>query len=218
MCRSFRKTLLFTIGLLTLPFIASIARAQAVAIRVELVEIHCNKDKNTEDITGADEFYFVSAFKSGSLQKAVVSTPFDINTDQTKTFSEKDKILFAGDVSTKESIEGGIVAYDEDFGKDWENKYKAITKEIASGISKGVASDKENKNGPLVAILIGAVTSVVDLLAQSDKDDELGQLSIKVDAEGPAEELKEWKFEHADGIGYSDWSYVLKYKVTRSKK
>ena len=55
------------------------------------------------------------------------------------------------------------------------------------------------------------------MLAALDADDLLGRTEIKVPAEGPAEETKEWRFEHKDGIGFSSWEYTVRYRIFRSK-
>jgi hypothetical protein len=193
------------------------ALAQNVKVRIELIDLHCNHDKNTEDILGADEFYVTSKLVSGPVSKDVITKPFDINTDQTKPFPDDQKVLFESSVPANSKIVGGMVAWDEDYAKDWEKKDKAIAEKVAAVVSGGAGTVAGPEAGPIVAGIVQAVKEVGGLLAQSDKDDNLGELKLEIPANGPPEEVKEWKFEHSDGIGYSDWSYVLRYRIVRQK-
>ncbi len=206
-------------------FLASIslvgfAAPQEVKVRVELVDVHCNKDKNTEDVTGADELYVVAVMAPGAASKTTVTKPFDINTDQTKEFAPDQRVIFDGPVSDGGAVEGALTAFDEDYGKDWEKKDKEIAKRLSDTIAGGAVAVGGEK-GPIIAAILKVVYEVGDFLAQADKDDELGSVSIKIPADGPPEEIKEWKFEKDEGlagaIGFSDWSYVLRYRITRTK-
>jgi hypothetical protein len=186
------------------------ASAQNVKVRVELIDVNCD---NTEDITGPDEFYLVASLKSGALNKPSITKPFNINDRQTKTFPDDQKVLYEGDVSKGNAVVGGMVAFDEDYGKDWEKKDKAIAKQL-SDLAAGGATAAGGEAGPIIAGILKAVYTVGDLLAQADKDDKLGEVQLNIPADGPPEEVKEWNFEEG-GIGYSTWKYKVRYRIVR---
>ena len=186
------------------------ALAQNVKVRVELIDIHCD---DTEDVTGADEFYVVASLKGGAVNKPSITKPIDINDKQTKNFPDDQKVIFEGEVPKGSTIVGGIVTFDEDYGKDWEKKDKAIAKQL-SDLAAGGATAAGGEAGAIVAGIIKAVYTVGDLIAQSDKDDKLGELQLSIPADGPAEEVKEWPFEEK-GLGFSTWKYKLRYRIVR---
>lgn len=51
-------------------------------VKVELVDVYC---RDTEDITGADDFYLVGGFAGGQVSKAILTTPIKINDKQKKS-------------------------------------------------------------------------------------------------------------------------------------
>src|SRR4051794_9547532 len=109
-----RITTVTTIFATVLGFIST-ASAQNVKIRVELIDVYCD---NTEDVTGPDEFYLVASLKGGTANKPSITKPFDINDKKSKNFPADQSVLFEGDVPKGGNIVGGMVAFDEDYGKD----------------------------------------------------------------------------------------------------
>jgi hypothetical protein len=188
-----------------------LAMGQEVNVRVELVEIWCD---NTEDVTGADELYVTSALKSGSIVKAVVTKPIDINDGQTKKFPADESIIFDAKVPKAATIVGGVVLFDEDYGKDWEKKDKKIAENVKASADK-IADAVGGAPKAIVGAITQSVYTVVDLLAQGDKDDRLGALELSIPAEGPPEENKEFTCEEK-GIGFSTWKYTLRYRIIRN--
>lgn len=56
-------------------------------IRVELIDVYC---KDTEDLTGADDFYLVGALVGGGVTKAILTRPIKINDRERKSFYPED--------------------------------------------------------------------------------------------------------------------------------
>jgi hypothetical protein len=185
---------------------------QTVRVRVELLDVQCG---NTEDVTGPDEFYLVGAFEQGGKAKSVLTRPFDINDGQTQTFPASEKVVFDGDVPLKQSISGGLIAYDEDYAKDWA-KQKEMAKKITDGVSAG-ASSADNKNVRTAGTVLKIAYEIWNVIASLDQDDELGRTEINVAAAGPAEETIAWKFERKDPTGFSSWEYTVRYRITRTR-
>ncbi|TNV71531.1 hypothetical protein FGO68_gene14391 [Halteria grandinella] len=186
--------------------------AEDISVRIELVEIWCD---NTEDVLGGDEFFVTSALKNEGLVKTTVTKPIDINDGETKLFMGDQVIIFDAKVAKQSSIVGGIVAFDEDFGMDWKKKHKEIAKNVDDSVS-GIATSVGGSAGNIVAAISKSVYTVVNLLAQMDEDDKLGELELNIPADGPAEEILEWTFEKP-APKFSNWKYKLKYKVIRNK-
>ncbi|WP_216595239.1 hypothetical protein [Cylindrospermum stagnale] len=180
-------------------------------IKIQLVNVQC---KDTEDVTGADELYLVGALVGGGITKAILTTPIDINDGEVKKFKPDQSILFEGNVPADESIKGGIKAYDEDAGKDW-SKYGDTVTGITSAVSAVLAA--AGPKGVLAGTILSASVKGVGILASLDKDDLLGSTELVISSTGPAFEEVAWRFKKTgSSLGYSDWDYTLRYRITRS--
>lgn len=203
-------TLLGCVGFVLL--MGARSEAQAVRVRIEVVEIHCG---NTEDVTGADEFYLVGALSDGTDARSSLTRPIDINDKQTKTLPDDQKVLFDARVPVGKSIRGGLIAYDEDYAKDWA-KQKEMVQKLTDKVSDAARSS-DNKDVNKAGWVLMAAVAAWDLIASADKDDELGRIELDIPADGSGEEVKEWKFEHKDSTGFSSWDYTVKYRIVREK-
>lgn len=78
-----------------------------VRMKIELIDVYC---RDTEDVTGADDFYLVGALVGGGVTKPILTTPIKINDKQRKTFPGGQTVLFEGEVPQGQSVKGGIKA------------------------------------------------------------------------------------------------------------
>ncbi len=180
-------------------------------VKIQLVNVQC---KDTEDVTGADELYLVGALVGGTTTKAILTTPMSINDGEVKKFKPDQSILFEGEVPAGESIKGGIKAYDEDAGKDW-SKYGDTVTSITTAVSGALSA--AGPKGVLAGTILSAAVKGVGFLASLDKDDLLGSTELVISSTGPAFEEVSWRFKKSGSfLGYSDWDYTLRYRITRS--
>lgn len=153
-------------------------------VKVYLRSVSC---KDTEDITGADDFYCVGggAVVPARRGKAVESTarlsePLKINDGQTKYFPKNPKdqtIVFEGDVDEGDFVECQLSFYDEDFSapKDWDAKYDALLSAIGSAIGSAVGALVAPVAGTIAGAIAGAAfPAAVKVWDRLDKDDLLG--------------------------------------------
>lgn len=182
--------------------------ASAGQVRVELLDVKCG---NTEDVTGADEFYIVGAMSDGTNTKAALTSPISINDGQTKSFSSDQQVIFHANVPQGATVRGGLKAFDEDFGKDW-SKYSPMVNKITDDVRKELEDADEKK----AANILKWAVKAFGFFASLDKDDELGKVELNVSASGPNVEEKTWKFSRKDWTGYSSWDYTVRYRITRS--
>ncbi|AMW27039.1 hypothetical protein [Arthrospira platensis] len=180
-------------------------------IRIELIDVYC---ADTEDVTGADDFYLVGALVGGDVTKAILTRPIKINDKQRKSFNPGDSVLFDGNLQPGQVIKGGLKAYDEDAGKDW-SKYGDTVGAISSMVSGAVSA--AGPYGVLAGTILSAATTGVGILASSDKDDLLGACELEISAVGPAYEVREWKMSKKNSfMGWSSWDYTVRFQISRS--
>ncbi|MEH2119392.1 hypothetical protein [Nostoc sp.] len=178
-------------------------------LKVELVDVYC---RDTEDVTGADDFYLVGGLVGGETTKAILTTPIKINDKQKKSFKPDQTVLFEGEVPQGQSVKGGLKAYDEDAAKDWAN-YGDTVKKISSAISGAIAST--GPQGAVAGTILSAATTGGGFLASLDKDDLLGSTELEISSTGPSHEEQAWKMSKS-GIGWSTWDYTVTYRISRS--
>jgi hypothetical protein len=179
-------------------------------MKIELVDVYCG---NTEDVTGADEFYLLGALAAGTVVKPVLTTPININDKQTKTFPAGQTVIFEGEVPQGQSVKGGIQAFDEDFGKDWA-KYGSTVSAISAAVSKILSM--AGPAGVTAGAILGAATTVGGILSSLDKDDLLGTTQLEISPTGPAFEERRWLMKKTGSIGWSTWDYTVRYRIQRS--
>ena len=184
--------------------------ASAGQVRIELLDVKCG---NTEDVTGADEFYIVGALSDGTNTNAALTSPISINDRQTKSFPWNQQVIFDANVPQGVTVRGGLKAYDEDFGKDW-SKYGPMMKKIVDEVKKELKDSDIPYSKTAGKILNGALKGF-GFFASLDKDDELGKLELNVSPVGANVEEKTWRFRQT-GLGWSTWDYTVRYRITRS--
>jgi hypothetical protein len=181
----------------------------SVRVRVQLSNVKCF---DTEDSLGADEFYVVGASAHGSDAHAVLTTPMDINDGQTRSFRANQAVVFDGAMPESDAIHAGLVAYDEDCGKDW-SKYGDMVNTISDLAAAGLAAG----GYPTAGSVVKYAAKAVGLACSLDSDDELGRVDLFVAASGPAVEDAIWKLRRPSaGLLSSSWSYEVRYRVTRA--
>jgi hypothetical protein len=178
-------------------------------MKIELIDVYC---RDTEDVTGADEFYLVGALVGGTVRKAILTKPIDINDNQRKTFPADQTVLFEGEVPQGQSVKGGIKAYDEDAAKDWA-KYSSTVNAISAAVAAGIALT--GPQGATAGAILTIATQGIGLLAESDKDDLLGSTLLEISTTGPAFEERSWLMKEG-GLGWSTWDYTVRYRIQRS--
>ena len=179
-------------------------------LRIELVDVYCG---DTEDITGADDFYLVGALAGGGTTKPILTRPIKINDKQTKQFRPEDILLFEGEIPQGQSVKGGLNAYDEDAAKSWQ-KHGETIKNITEKVSSVVAI--AGPPGVLAGQILSAAVAAAGLIGSLDKDDLLGTTELEISATGPAFEERTWKMSKKTGTGWSTWDYAVRYRIQRS--
>ena len=185
--------------------------ASAKQVRIEVLNVKCG---NTEDVTGADEFYIAAALSDGTNTNAAFTSPISINNGQTKSFSSAQQILFNANVPQGVTVRGGLKAFDEDWAKDW-SKYSSTATKIKDAVVAGLNASG-NPKAVTAATILNYGFQVFSTLSYFDQDDQLGKLELNVSPVGPNVEEKEWKFSKSDWTGWSSWNYTVRYRITRS--
>ena len=180
-------------------------------LKIELIDVTC---RDTEDITGADDFYLMGTLVGGTVQKAILTRPIKINDKQTKSFRPEDTVLFEGEIPQGQSVKGGLKAFDEDAAKDWA-KYGDTVKKITSAVSAAVSA-AGGPQGVIAGTILSAAVTGSGWLAMFDLDDLLGTTELEISATGPSMEERSWVMSKKSSIGWSTWDYTLRYRITRS--
>lgn len=179
-------------------------------LKVELVDVYC---RDTEDVTGADDFYLIGGLVGGQTTKAILTTPIKINDKQKKSFKPDQTVLFEGEIPQGQSVKGGLKAYDEDAAKDWA-KYGETVKKISSAISGAIAAT--GPQGAVAGTILSAATTAASWIGSLDKDDLLGTTELEISSTGPSHEERSWVISKKSGTGWSTWDYTLTYRISRS--
>ena len=180
-------------------------------VRVELIDVYC---RDTEDVTGADEFYLVGAVATNEGKPsvgAILTKPRSINDKQRKKFGT---IVFDKQVPVNGKLLIAMRAFDEDAAKDWD-KHKGLVTKISDGVATALKATGEpiaDKVGTVLKVSVKALSIIGPL----DKDDKLGdyQKEFKVSDLRKGENIVDWKFRRKDWTGYSSWNYTMRYKIT----
>jgi hypothetical protein len=179
-------------------------------MRVVLQDVVCN---DTEDVTGADEFYLAGAVSDGATNAGVMTRPIRINNGQTKPFGEGGGTVFDVDVPTDRIVKVVLIAFDGDSNKDW-SKHGEVVSKIGENVSSGLASIQNNYTaaaGMILPFVIQAVGGIMSL----DQDDELDQhlREFPVGSMPDGEHLQLWTF--SQGGRWSSWNYTVRYQVIK---
>ncbi|MEH2455910.1 hypothetical protein [Nostoc sp.] len=180
-------------------------------VKVELVDVYC---QDTEDVTGADDFYLVGGLVGGAITKGILTTPIKINDKQKKFFKPGQTVLFEGEIPQGQSIKGGLKAYDEDAAKDWA-KYGQTVQEITNAISGALAVVSPPE--AVAETILSVATKGVGILNSINKDDLLGATELEISFTEPSHEERAWKMsKKQDSRSWSSWDYTLNYRIIRS--
>ena len=193
-------------------FAGTALSASAGQVHIELLDVRCG---NTEDVTGADEFYIVGALSDSANTGAALTTPININDGQTKSFRADQRVIFDAYVPNGVTVRGGLKAYDEDFAKDW-SQYGPMVNQITTVVVAGLQATGDPYAVTAAQILNYGVKGF-GFFASLDKDDELGKLELNVSPLGPNVEEKTWRFLRTASIwnpGLSTWDYIVRYRIT----
>lgn len=195
-------------------------------VTITLTSVYC---RDTEDITGADEFYVAGGAGtgplSGSKSKAILTKPIDINSPEKRILSDKEYVIFDDDVHVNDFIEIGLEFRDKDFDEDdFDAKYVALVSALTAAIGTAVGSLATPAVGAVAgAILAATPPALVKVLATIDKDDVLGTVQKRVNIGECKDGISAftWKFsdknpnitEEAAGSAWSDWDYEVGYVI-----
>ncbi|MEU5023848.1 hypothetical protein [Streptomyces milbemycinicus] len=195
-------------------------------VMIALTFVHC---RDTEDITGADEFYVAGGAGTGLLSdsksKAILTEPFDINSPEKRILSGKEYVIFDDNVHVDDFVEIGLEFRDADFSeKDFDAKYVALVSALTAAIGTAVGSLATPAVGAVAgAILAATPPALVKVLATIDKDDTLGTVQKRVNVADyrDGRHAFTWKFsnknpnitEEAENSAWSDWDYEVGYVI-----
>lgn len=144
-------------------------------VRVSLDSVLCT---DTEDWTGADDFYIAGAIvntldgEQVGEPQAVLTKPLHINSDQDMEFGVGGGVVFERRIDTRSWLKIGLVCWDEDAGKDWD-QYKALYDAVAKGIVTGVTAAISPAAGTIAEIAAKVVAEAI----KADADDRLGDIA-----------------------------------------
>lgn len=173
-------------------------------VRVELLNVTCRKTEDIGWLGSEDEFYIAGALSDTTNTQGVLTPILDIDNGETKPYAN---VVFDADVSSGQSIRGGLKAFDEDMAKDWE-KIEANITTITDKVISELANSEDPRAATASQILEFAVKAL-GFLFSLDKDDELGSLELNIPASGPIVEEKDWNFNGDDS------DYTVRYRITR---
>ena len=180
-------------------------------IQVSLKDVTCY---DTEDVTGADEFYLTGAVSNGIETSPVLTVPVSINDKETKPFQQGGGLVFDKDLSENSDLKIALIAFDEDAEKDW-TKYGDFVTKIGSSVSQGLKTIPRPETA-IAGAIIPYVISGVGIIMKLDKDDQLGQYTynVNVGALANGENRQIWTFQGGSGW-YSSWKYQVRYTITK---
>ncbi|ADV66919.1 hypothetical protein [Deinococcus maricopensis] len=183
-------------------------------VRVVVDRVYC---KDTEDITGADEFYAggdLVVSKPDGTKKSVpflMSPPVDLNNKMTWTasYTVLDEV-----VPADSDVVGKLVAYDEDAGKDWSNvgpKFMEAARVTGEELIK-----TGNSKAAIAAGALNAGMSILDAAMSADKDDVLGLFGFQgttINSSTPTYISRSQRMYKTSTWGWSTWDYTMYYHL-----
>lgn len=190
--------------------------ATTTRLRVWLQSVKC---RNTEDTTGADEFYLLGFVSDGGTTKPVLTKTVSVNDNQTKSLSMNgSSLVFDANVPDDRVLKVGLVAYDKDSKSDWEKNKGLATKIADTAGSALIATGNPYAAGAGAAL--PAVVRGIGAIMQLDKDDELGRYTGNFSVEGlPAnrETSRMWTFKRSPVPWWSDWDYTVTFAIGKGR-
>jgi hypothetical protein len=182
-------------------------------VRIELDHVRCS---DTEDVTGADEFYAIGAGadRFSGANNTLLSKPFNINNGQTKDFpvESSQRVIFEGTVDAASTIVAGVKFLDEDANHDW-SKYGSMVTDLSGKVSTGLALLGPYGKG--AGAVLTTVTQAAGLIMSLDQDDLLGDITIELPVSKFPIGTSLYPLTVRGGGGWwSSWNYIVYYKVT----
>jgi hypothetical protein len=184
-------------------------------VRIELERVTC---RDTEDVTGADEFYAVGAGadRLSGANQVLLSKPISIDNGQTRNFPADtvQRVLFEGTVDASSTVIFSARFYDEDANHDW-TKHGKMVSDLSAKVSTGLGllGPKGIAAGAVVAIL----TQGVGLILSLDKDDLLGEVTREYFVGRlPVGTTVHTLAIKGGGGWWSSWSYLIDLRMTVS--
>lgn len=184
-------------------------------VTIRLLEVVCS---DTEDVTGADEFYVLGGIYDGANSPAVLTKPININNGQRRPFPDPTTI-YDRNISASATIRVALAAYDEDAEKDWAKYGEWITTlSDTLGTAIGAIPTPQTR---VAGTIIPIATRAFGKLVALDKDDQLGTLALDL----PVATLTTGSTDHSwvikgrwggGFLGFSTWEYVVRYRITRT--
>lgn len=192
-------------------------------VSVRLLDVTAH---DTEDTTGADEFYLLGGVHAGDQVSQLNTAPIPVN-DNDSDYREpvvgrQGITAFSADVPGDYPFGLYLHAFDEDAGTDWA-KISLHGDRVRDELIKAAATFKDPRavQGAAVA---SVAWEVIDMAGANDKDDDLGTWShVRPGHPGLVADLGlgtrvyEANFEGSTWFGIadiSDWSYTVRYEVT----
>ncbi|MGB3767806.1 MAG: hypothetical protein WA947_14715 [Phormidesmis sp.] len=179
---------------------------------IKLLDVHC---RDTEDVTGADEFYLIGSVSDSKSQqpKPILTPPVSVNDGQTKSLNGRGSLLFDAAVDSDTVINLEVGALDEDYAKDWD-RYDEYVLKVGAALSAAAAATK-HPVGIGIGLGLGIALKGFDAIAKSDKDDELGSMSDRIHVKylKPGTVVRSWTFKGGSSA-WSNWEHVVRYQIT----
>jgi hypothetical protein len=173
-------------------------------VQVYLDQVTCF---DTEDLTGADEFYVIGTIYTVDrrIVRPVATQPMDINDGQTFKFGPGGGYVFNEYLPDDAIVQLELRAFDEDAGSGAE-KY-----------SKILSYSQQVANQTALGAPLGLALDGIKLILEADQDDNLTPNHLGViDASTPfGWTLRYWDLYEPGN--YSSWSYRIQYWVNRQQ-
>ncbi len=182
-------------------------------VRIELDTVSC---ADTEDVTGADEFFAIGAGvdRFSGAHNELLSKPFAVNNGEKKTFPVESvqRVLFEATVDAASTIVVGVEFLDEDANHDW-TKHGAMVTDLSNKVSAGLAL--LGPYGKIGGAVLTVVTQAAGLIMALDQDDLLAAIPIELPVAQLPTGTSTYTIPVRGGSGWwSSWSYQVSYKVT----
>ncbi len=188
-------------------------RPSPVNYRVRYV-IDTVQSTDTEDVSGADEFYALGTVAVRKPDGTKVARPFlfappiDVN-DHAGEIHQLDYVMFDEVVPANADVFGQLVAYDEDTSKNWDAvRPLMMAKTNATAVTSTGLGDQV-----FVTTVVAAATGLMNLFMSGDKDDMLGNMGMMGVTANTSSTQTATLHMFKYGSWYSNWNYSIKYHV-----
>ena len=189
------------------------AQALPVNYRVRYI-IDSVQSTDTEDVSGADEFYTLGTLAVQKPNGVKVSRsflnapPIDVN-DHAGEIHQLGYVMFDEVVPANAEVYGQMAAYDEDCAKDW----AVVGASVMATANTTAASISSLTGQAYVSGIVGAATGILNVFMSGDKDDVLGNAGLMSVTANGARTSAATLHMFKNGSWYSNWNYYIKYHV-----